>query len=163
VAMYLNTASDKDNYIDCPPSRRIIRSYLHGRYDAEPQKKAEIEQRLGLRTQDDQLDLRINYGALVADYISTNTLLDHESKRDTLEETLLDAQSIDIDTMIHLHQLIGRLSKRQQDVVKAVFIDGWKMHEAAERLGITKDQVRRAVHDIRATLKGIADKESILM
>lgn len=163
VAMYLNTASDKDNYIDCPPSRRIIRSYLHGRYDAEPQKKAEIEQRLGLRTQDDQLDLRINYGALVADYISTNTLLDNESKRDTLEETLLDAQSIDIDTKIHLHQLIERLSKRQQDVVKAVFIDGWKMHEAAERLGITKDQVRRAVQDIRATLKGIADKESILM
>ena len=164
VAMYLNTANDKDNYIDCPPSRRLIRNYLHGRYDAEPQKKAEIEQRLGLKTQDDQFELRINYGALAAEWVSTSTVLDNESKRkDTLEDVLFDSHNIDIDTKIHLHQLIERLSKRQQDVVKAVFIDGWKMQEAADRLGITKDQVRRAVQDIRATLKGIADKESILM
>jgi len=161
--LYLNTANDKDSYIDCPPSRRIIRNYLHGRYDAEPQKKAEIEQRLGLRNQDDQLELRINYAALVAEYISTNIVLDNDLKRDTLEETLFDSQNINIDTQIHLHQLIGRLNKRQQDVAKAVFIDGWKMHEAADRLGITKDQVRRAVQDIRKTLKKIFDKELILM
>lgn len=169
VAMYLNTANDKDNYIDCPPSRRLIRNYLHGRYDAEPQKKAEIEQRLGLKTQDDQFELRINYGALVADYVSTSTvlgnesMLGNESNRSTLEDLLFDSQNIDIDTKIHLHQLIERLNKRQQGVVKAVFIDGCKMQEAADRLGITKDQVRRAVQDIRTTFKGVADKESILM
>lgn len=164
VSMYLHTANDENDYINCPPTRRIIRSYLHGRYDLLPKKKKEVENRLGLRTPEDQSRLRADYGALVADYISTDIPIRwKEDSESTLDEILSRTNDGDINEKIYLSELIGRLTNRQQQVVKTVFIDGYKMHEAAQILNISEDQVRGDVQRIRKNLKAIIAEESVLM
>ncbi|RUP38886.1 MAG: hypothetical protein EKK63_10960 [Acinetobacter sp.] len=168
VSMYLHTANDEDDYINCPPTRRIIRSYLSGRYDLLPRKKKEVEKRLGLRTPEDESQLRVDYGALVADYISTDTPTDTPIRwkgdaESTLDEILSGATDGDINERIYLSELISRLTNRQQQVVKTVFIDGHKMNEAAKILDISEDQVRGDVQRIRKKLKAIISKESVLM
>lgn len=161
VSMYLHTANDEDEYINCPPGRRIIRSYLHGKYDFNLKKKLEIENRLGLKTSDDRFRLKKKYGILLADYISSDNIINLENDSEINFEEIVSCNiNSDINEKIYLEKLIDSLTTRQQDVVKKVFIEGYKMHEAANLLNISEEQVRGDVQRIRKKLKSMISKDS---
>lgn len=163
ASMYLNTANDADDFIRCPSTQRIIRSYLCGRYDNNPEKKAEVEQRLCLHSQDDKNDLKIKFNSLIAEHISTDIPLDTYSQKVTLSDILLDSTPNNIDTQIHLFQLIECLSPIQQQIVKKLFVDEWKMTDVSKLLNIKIHDIRREIRDIKKKLKGVSLEELILM
>lgn len=163
ATMYLNTANDADDFIKCPPTQRMIRSYLSGSYDSYPKKKAEIEQHLCLHNQDDKNDLRIKFSALVAEHISTDIPLENSSRADTLSDILFGSTPNNIDTQIHLTQLIECLSPIQQQIVKYVFIDGWKITDTSKLLNINIYDIRREIRNIKKIMKNISHEDLILM
>lgn len=163
VSMHLNNANDNDDYINCPPIRRMARSYLSGRYDEDLNKKAIVEQRLGVNNQSDKSDLQIKYGSLVAEFTSSDipATNKHDSTNwDCLVDTFED-EDINLHEKLHLIQLIERLTERQQKVAKKMFIDEHTIAETCSLLNLTNAQVRRDVQVIRNKLKSVHEHEPV--
>ncbi len=158
AALHLNTASDEDSFIKCNPIRRIIRSYLQGKYDTDVIKKFEVEQRLGVNTEEDKYNLRIKYIALISDFISCDVPCS-DDEDESFANMFPDEKNINIDEKLHLLQLIECLTLRQQLVAKNCFIDGWSIRETASILHLNETQVRGDIQQIRYKLKSYVSRE----
>jgi RNA polymerase sigma factor (sigma-70 family) len=162
ASMYLYDANDHDNYINCPPNTRVIRSYLSGRYDNDLKKKNSVERQLGIRDDSDVFHLRQKHIALISDYISISQPTNlHESV--TLDDVLEDVPSFNIDTQIYLSQLISTLSSVHQNVFRLVFIDGGKIRDVSVHLGMTEAAVRFIVFTIRKNIKKSISADNLLV
>lgn len=177
VHRHLLSANDVDEFINCPPVRRMLRSYLWGRYDSDPKKLVEVEKRLGVNTSDDKAELYQKYGTLLASYAQLESPASESTRmngafpnQDTLMyEDILQHQGPSADDLLHKLQLenhISKLSQRQQSVL-VQFSQGIKMNDIAQSLNITEDMVRGDIRTIRVIMKRelSADKkeEAILL
>jgi len=157
AAKYLQSANDTDSFIDCPPARRIVRSYLWGRYDSDPVKKIEIEKRLGVKSHEDKEHLFEKFSTLLPIYISIDapSPFNHNLNLLSYGDILVDEtaeQSLDISVRIHLQNHMKKLSSRQVAVLN-LFSEGLKMSEIAEELNISENAVRGDLRTIRIIMK----------
>lgn len=162
AAKYLHSMNDTDSFIECPPSRRMLRSYLAGRYDGDPQKLREVERRLKVMSVDDRDELARKYSTLLPSYVSLEAPV-AEFNGDTThtygEMFSSDDTSSEIDVKLQLQRYMENLSPRQRDVM-ALLTEGMKMSEIVSTLGVTENAVRGDIRTIRLVMKKCFDADN---
>lgn len=80
-----------------------------------------------------------------------------ENKELDLEADMLDEET-KRETKIKLHNAIGKLNPRQQEIVRLIYFEGKTQKEIAERYGLSKKTVCDVVKRIKASLKKYLEK-----
>lgn len=154
VYKYLQSAHDTDSFIDCPPTKRMIRSYLFGKFDGDLDRKSEIEQRLNIHSEQDREELRRQYCLLLPTYTSFQPAIDLEDEWWSKEEQFPanTPKDTDLITRAQLETHMKELSDRQRKVIE-YFSQGYYMHEIADLLSVSEVIIRGDIRTIRVVMK----------
>ena len=158
VFRHLQSSNDEDAFIVCPPTRRALRNYLNGRYDNNPLKKSEVENKLGVRTEEDTHRLRRDFSTLVSKFHSlehaTSVLSDDTVHfEDVFAGTNLTES--DILDKIQIERIISDLTPRQQDVFARYHSGQESVENIAASLGLSTSAIR---NDIKAAQKALENR-----
>lgn len=167
VEKYLLDAMNRDAFIHCPSHQRAMRSYLSGRYDQQPEKKADFEAKNGLTTESARAMAREKYRGLLPELTSFEMEMQshkHRSNEDGFSYVdFIQDQSVDIEEnlveKLDIERALRQLSPRQQMVCDLVMQQEYTNQQTAdiltERLKepITEGMVRSDIRTIRKTLR----------
>jgi RNA polymerase sigma factor (sigma-70 family) len=167
VEKYLLDAMNRDALIQCPSHKRAMRSYLSGRYDQHPEKKAAFEAKHGLTTEAARSEAREKYRGLMPELVSFEMEMcshKHRSREDGFSYAdLVQHRSADIEEdlveKIDIERAIRQLTPRQQMVCELAMQHEYTNEETADILSkllrkpITKGMVRSDIRAIRQKLR----------
>jgi RNA polymerase sigma factor (sigma-70 family) len=167
VEKYLLDAMNRDAFIQCPSHKRAMRSYLSGRYDQQPEKKAAFEAKNGLTTESARAEAREKYRGLMPELTSFEMEMQSHKHRSTDDSfsyvDFVQDQSVDLEEdlveKLDIERAIRQLTPRQQMVCELVMQQEYTNQETAailtERLQetITEGMVRSDIRTIRQTLR----------
>lgn len=80
-----------------------------------------------------------------------------DEKQQSPEERLMEEES-QRETKAQIHRAIGKLTPRQQEMVRMVYFEEKSQDEVARYYGITKQSVSDAMRRIYATMRKILEK-----
>ena len=167
VQHYLLDMINYDSFIQCPSHKRALRSYLSGRYDDQPEKKAAFEQKNNLHSDDLVNDARAKYRILSQNMWSIDVewsldvVIEAHKHRSTdtftMKDNIVDTRTTHMEDNLILRADISRaidqLSPRQQKVCKLAM---HHEHTNAETARILSEEMQQPVtvgmvrSDIRA-------------
>jgi RNA polymerase sigma factor (sigma-70 family) len=162
VQHYLLDMINHDSFIQCPSHKRAMRSYLSGRYDDQPKKKADFEQKHHLHSDDLVNDARAKYRGLSPDMWSLDFEIEAHKHRSTdtitLKDSIVDLKTTRMEDNLILRADISRaidqLSPRQQKVCKLAM---HHEHTNAETARILSEEMQQPVTEgmIRSDIRAI--------
>lgn len=167
VEKYLLDAMNSDAFIQCPNQKRAMRSYLSGKYDQYPERKAAFEAKNGLITESARAEAREKYRGLMPELTSLEMEMQSHKHRSTEDNfsyvDFIRDQSIDIEEdlveKLDIERAIRQLTPRQQMVCELVMQQEYTSQETATILSkrlrepITEGMVRSDIRTIRQTLR----------
>jgi RNA polymerase sigma factor (sigma-70 family) len=163
VQRHIQSEIDNGSPIHCPTQRRGMRSYIMGRYDDDPEKKAQFEEENGLTTEDARAAAKAKFGLLKDSIISLETPVSNTNDRITVVGDLVadwyQPSQEDLVSRIDREAAVAGLNSRQREIYSHYFVNDLSMQECAEEMGLTEGQVRGEIRTIRKIFR-TAEAES---
>lgn len=167
VEHYLLDMINREAVIPIPCYMRAMRSYLSGRYDNKPEKKAAFEAKHGIASEEDREQLLTRYALLRPEFHSMDQPVENAigTQGCTISQQIASkhVESIEENLIqrLDLEMAMRRLSDRQRRVCELCMQQEFSIAEAAEILTeemgqeVTKTMVRydlqQARHIMRST------------
>jgi RNA polymerase sigma factor (sigma-70 family) len=165
VQHYLLDMINHDSFIQCPSHKRAMRSYLSGRYDDMPEKKAAFEKKHNLHNESLVADARTKYKGLTPEMWSLDVEIEghkhrgsSEFAREYLKDTIVDAKTSRMEENLILRADVSRaieqLSDRQKQVCKLAM---HYEHTNAETARILSEEMQQTVTEgmVRSDIRAI--------
>lgn len=156
VEYYLKEMTNRNGWVRCPTQQSKAKRYVQNRMDDE--EKALFEQSRELTTPEAVKRFRQMHSLLNPIVVSFNAFSrgsDHGEESTEFVDMMVD-ESLPTEEQIvdnlQCQQFTEELTERHQEVVTLYFRNDLQMHEAAEKLGLSTDQVRGDARTIRAQL-----------
>ena len=142
---------DEGNFIRCTPQKKGLRSYLQGRYDNDPAKKKNIEEKYKIETEEDLARVKSKHTALLNSTESLDSLVDEESKS-SFYEMLPDPRNLNTERVL-TKMVIADFVATWTDLQKQIWFkrhdDKMSPENIIEELGITMTDFSREMRNIK--------------
>ena len=157
---------DKQSAVHVPTQQRKMRSFLAGKYDANPIRRAEVMGELRLKNDEDISKARMDYRLLNSQMTSLNA--DYSDSDDgtlVLSDLLPDPRTLSQNQLadrMHVRVILETLSNFDRSVYDCLYVQQLSVNEAADDLDVTEGKVRSAkrhLQGIMAMAQNIATAE----
>lgn len=168
VEHYLLDMINREAVIPIPCYMRAMRSYLSGRYDNKPEKKAAFEAKHNIRGEEDRERLLSRYSLLRPEFHSLDQPVPSNDAAGVAQEGVIGqnivhqrVESIEENLIqrLDLEMLMRRLTPRQRKVCELCMEQEFTVAEAAQILTqemgqeVTKTMVRSDLQQARQTMR----------
>lgn len=137
---------DKQGSVHVPTQQRKMRSFLSGKYDADPIRRASVMSELKLYDDDDVAKARTNFQLLHCKMTSLDA--DHSESEDgtlSLCDSIPDPNTLSQNQLVndaHARSMIESLSDFDQCVYDCLYAQQLTVYETRDYLGVTEGKVR---------------------
>lgn len=148
IKYYLLDMCNSEGYIKYPSHVRKIKSYLTGKYDLLPEKKAAFEKEYGINTYEDRVSFALHYSGLCENFHNDYTAFDqnNETSFDLPDKTFSEDSLL---SHINLEMIQKSLSTEEFELFRLYFFEDLSGSEVGDCLHISKQKVHQLIRQLR--------------